>query len=76
MDRKSVLTDSSRMMTGCGRVGQNRLLDRVELHTTGCVWFDPVFSTLCVILGENPYPYPVKPVPLNTGTGFLGYGYG
>src|ERR1700678_4308896 len=29
MDRKSVLTDSSRIMTGCGRVGQNRLLDPV-----------------------------------------------
>src|ERR1700678_3038959 len=33
-------------MTGCGRVGQNRLLDQVELHTTGCVQFDPVFRTL------------------------------
>src|SRR5271168_3190457 len=43
---KSVLTDSSHIMTGCGRVGQNRLLDRVELHTTGCVQFDPVFRTL------------------------------
>src|ERR1700678_2848283 len=43
---KSVLTDSSHIMTGCGRVGQNRLLDQVELHTTGCVKFDPVFRTL------------------------------
>src|SRR6202789_1747708 len=33
-------------MTGCGRVGQNRLLDQVELHTTSCVQFDPVFRTL------------------------------
>src|ERR1700678_4314055 len=46
MHGKSVLTNSSRIMTGCGRVGQNRLLDRVELHTTGCVQFDPVFRTL------------------------------
>jgi hypothetical protein len=43
---KSVLTDWSHIMTGCGRVGQNRLLDQVELHTTGCVQFDPVFRTL------------------------------
>src|ERR1700678_328159 len=43
---KSVLTDSSHIMTGCGRVGQNRLLDQVELHTTGCVQFDLVFHTL------------------------------
>src|ERR1700678_4744961 len=33
-------------MTGCGRVGQNRLLDQVELHTAGCVQFNPVFRTL------------------------------
>src|SRR5271168_4616217 len=43
---KSVLTDLSHIMTGCGRVGQNRLLDQVEPHTTGCVQFDPVFRTL------------------------------
>src|ERR1700678_3168773 len=43
---KSVLTDPSHIMTGCGRVGQNRLLDQVELHTTGCVQFDTVFRTL------------------------------
>src|SRR5271168_3001240 len=43
---KSVLADSSHIMTSCGRVGQNRLLDQVELHTTGCVQFDPVFRTL------------------------------
>src|ERR1700678_3212077 len=43
---KSVLTDSSHIMTGCGRVGQNRLLEQVELHTTGCVQFYPVFRTL------------------------------
>src|ERR1700679_70676 len=46
MYQKSVLTDWSHIMTGCGRVGQNRLLDQVELHTTGCVQFDPVFRTL------------------------------
>src|SRR5271168_3292505 len=46
MYRKSVLTDSSHIMTGCGQVGQDRLLDQVELHTTGCVQFDPVFCTL------------------------------
>src|SRR5271168_2432763 len=52
MDQKLVLTDSSRMTTGHGRVGQNRLLNGVEPHTTGCVRFDPVSSTLRISMNR------------------------
>src|ERR1700678_1473414 len=52
MDQKLVLTDSSRMTTGHGRVGQNQLLNGVEPHTTGCVQFDPVFSTLRISMNR------------------------
>src|SRR5271155_3711341 len=52
MDQKLVLTDSSRMTTGHGRVGQNQLLNGVEPHTTGCVRFDPVFSTLRISMNR------------------------
>src|SRR5271168_3560935 len=57
---KLVLTDSSRIMTGCGRVGQNRLLDQVELHTTGCVQFDPVFSTLRIFMNRLRFRFEPK----------------
>src|ERR1700678_4051555 len=60
MDQKLVLTDSSRMTTGHGRVGQNRLLNGVEPHTTGCVWFDPVFSTLRISMNRLRFRFEPK----------------
>src|ERR1700678_1001861 len=60
MDRKLVLTDSSCMTTGHGRVGHNRLLNGVELHTTGCVWFDPVFSTLTISMNRLQFRFEPK----------------
>src|SRR5271168_2972148 len=60
MDQKLVLTDSSRMTTGHGRVGQNRLLNGVEPHTTGCVRFDPVFSTLRISMNRLRFRFEPK----------------
>src|SRR5271168_4052155 len=60
MDQKLVLTDSSRMTTGHGRVGQNRPLNGVEPHTTGCVRFDPVFSTLRISMNRLRFRFEPK----------------
>src|ERR1700678_2770598 len=60
MDQKLVLTDSSRMTTGHGRVGQNRLLNGVEPHTTGCVRLDPVFSTLRISMNRLRFRFEPK----------------
>ena len=60
MDQKLVLTDSSRMTTGHGRVGQNRLLNGVEPHTTGCVRFDPVLSTLRISMNRLRFRFEPK----------------
>src|ERR1700678_1476020 len=60
MDQKLVLTDSSRMTTGHGRVGQNRLLNGVEPHTTGCVRFDLVFSFLRISMNRLRFRFEPK----------------
>src|ERR1700678_1751279 len=48
------------MTTGHGRVGQNRLLNGVEPHTTGCVRFDPVFSTLRISMNRLRFRFEPK----------------
>src|ERR1700678_111018 len=76
MDQKLVLTDSSRMTTGHGRVGQNRLLNGVEPHTTGCVRFDPVFSTLRISMNRLRFRFEPKREKNRTELVMCGLGLG